>query len=133
GSGVPLSGVTLVITGDDGTRLSPGSVGRIRIRGATLMRGYFRGADRPLDPAVDAEGFFDTGDLGALDEEGRLHVYARRTDLIVTGGENVYPVEVEQSLEALPGVHRAMVFGVPDVHWGQLVACAVELDPLVTM
>jgi o-succinylbenzoate---CoA ligase len=128
GSGTPLAGVALQITGDDGAALEPGSVGRIRIGGPTLMSGYFRGADRLLDPAVDAEGLFDTGDLGALDEAGRLHVHARRTDLIVTGGENVYPVEVEQCLEALPGVRRALVFGVPDARWGQVVACALELD-----
>src|SRR5262249_10971437 len=63
------------------------------------------------------------------DARGALHVHARRSDLIVTGGENVYPVEVEQRLEALPGIRRALVFGVPDERWGQLVAAALELDP----
>ncbi|MCK6591084.1 MAG: 2-succinylbenzoate--CoA ligase, partial [Polyangiaceae bacterium] len=73
--------------------------------------------------------WFDTGDLGAFDEQGRLHVFARRTDLIVTGGENVYPAEVERVIEAIPGVARAMVFGVPDPRWGQIVAAALVLDP----
>src|SRR5262249_10497030 len=104
GSGAPLPGVTLTITSDPGEPLPPGDVGRIRVRGPTLMHGYFRGPDHPLDPAVDEHGFFDTGDLGALDEAGRLHVHARRTDLIVTGGENVYPVEIEQRLATIPGV-----------------------------
>jgi O-succinylbenzoic acid--CoA ligase len=129
GSGAPLPGVTLSITGGDGVTLPPGEVGRIRVRGPTLMQGYVRGPDRPLDPAVDEAGFFDTGDLGALDDDGRLHVHARRTDLIVTGGENVYPVEVEQRLSTIPGVRRALVFGVPDARWGQIVACALEMDP----
>jgi O-succinylbenzoic acid--CoA ligase len=120
GSGKPLAGVELRIEPDP---LSPGP-GRIQIRGPTRMLGYWPGADA-LDPAA----WFDTGDLGALDEEGRLHVFARRTDLIVTGGENVYPAEVEQVLEALPGVARALVFGVPDERWGQIVAAALVLDP----
>lgn len=129
GSGAPLPSVDLQITGDDGAPRATGEVGRIRIRGPTLMLGYFRGPDRSPDPALDAQGFFDTGDLGALDEAGQLHVLARRTDLIVTGGENVYPVEVEARLAELPGVRRALVFGVPDARWGQVVACALELDP----
>ncbi len=109
--------------------VAPGVVGRILVRGPTLMDGYFRGEGQALDPARDAEGFFDTGDLGELDTSGALHVHARRSDLVVTGGENVYPVEVEQSLEALPGVRRALVFGVPDARWGQVVAAAFELSP----
>jgi O-succinylbenzoic acid--CoA ligase len=121
--------VEIVIVGDDGARVPRGEVGRIWIRGPMLMSGYFRGPGQPPDPAVDAQGFFDTGDLGAIDEEGRLRVHARRTDLIVTGGENVYPAEIEQCLESLPCVRRALVFGVPDQRWGQVVACALELDP----
>ncbi|HVY46857.1 MAG TPA: 2-succinylbenzoate--CoA ligase, partial [Minicystis sp.] len=88
--------------------------------------GYDRGPGRAPDAARDASGWFDTGDLGELDARGRLHVHARRTDLVVTGGENVYPAEIEASLEALAGVRRALVFGVPDARWGQLVAAVVE-------
>jgi O-succinylbenzoic acid--CoA ligase len=124
GSGVPLPGVDLrIVDGDDG------GVGRIQVRGPTLMDGYFRGPDRPLDPGVDADGWFDTGDLGELDGRGALHVHARRSDLIVTGGENVYPLEIEERLESIPGVRRALVFGVPDERWGQIVAAALELAP----
>jgi O-succinylbenzoic acid--CoA ligase len=91
------------------------------------MDGYFAGPGAPPRSVVDADGWLDTGDLGAIDDDGALHVFARRTDLIVTGGENVYPVEVEQRLEALPGVARALVFGVPDDRWGQVVAAALVL------
>ena len=124
GSGVPLPGTEVRIVEGDG-----GGVGRIQVRGPTLMDGYLRGADRPLDPGVDADGWFDTGDLGELDARGALHVHARRSDLIVTGGENVYPLEIEQRLESIPGVRRALVFGVPDARWGQLVAAVMELGP----
>ena len=122
GCGRPLRGVEIRIQ-DDEDDAPPGVVGRIHVRGATCMRGYWN--DRPLAPGA----WLDTGDLGEIDEEGRLFVHARRTDLIVTGGENVYPVEVEQVLEACHGVERALVFGIPDERWGQLVAAAIVPQP----
>jgi len=85
------------------------------------MSGYFGAHGDPFLP----DGFFPTGDLGRIDEHGRLHVIARRTDLIVTGGENVYPAEVEQALLAIPGIEAACVFGVPDETWGEIVAAAL--------
>jgi O-succinylbenzoic acid--CoA ligase len=84
-----------------------------------LMAGYWN--EPPLDPGA----WFDTGDLGEIDARGCLHVHARRTDLIVTGGENVYPAEVERVLEALPGIAAAGVFGVPSGEWGEEVAAAL--------
>ncbi|AUX42033.1 O-succinylbenzoate-CoA ligase [Sorangium cellulosum] len=123
GSGAPISGVELRIggAGSDG-------VGRVEIRGPVLFRGYFRGPERAPELPVDGAGWFSTGDLGALDAAGRLHVAARRTDLIVTGGENVYPAEVEQVLESCAGVAGAVVFGVPDERWGHVVAAAIVPD-----
>lgn len=118
GSGRALAGLSLRVVDDEERVLSAGQIGRIQVRGPTLMVGY-RGR-----PPIGAS-WFDTGDLGSLDEGENLHVAARRTDLIVTGGENVYPAEVEGVLEAMPGVERAVVFGVDDAHWGQLVAAAI--------
>jgi O-succinylbenzoic acid--CoA ligase len=86
------------------------------------MAGYL-GAE-PL--AADA--WFDTGDVGLFDANGGLHVRARRADLIVSGGENVYPAEVERVLEACHGIRAAAVFGVPDETWGQIVAAAFVAD-----
>ena len=82
------------------------------------MRGY-------LGHAPLADGRFDTGDMGVLDERGALHVVARRTDLVVTGGENVYPLEVEAALAACTGVAGAVVFGVEHERWGHEVAAAI--------
>jgi O-succinylbenzoic acid--CoA ligase len=96
--------------------------GRIEVRGPMRMAGYLGGA--PLDP----EAWFDTGDVGQFDPHGCLHVRARGADLIVTGGENVYPAEVERVLEACHGIRAAAVFGVPDETWGQVVAAAFEAD-----
>lgn len=118
GAGRPLPGVGLRVD----------AAGRIHLRGPTLMSGYFRGEGLAPDTASLTNGWLDTGDLGEVDAAGRLHVHARRTDLIVTGGENVYPLEIEQLLEAQPGVRRALVFGVPDARWGQLVAAAIEIE-----
>ena len=120
GSGRPLPGVDVSVLDEHGAPLGPGKIGRIHVGGPTVMSGYF-GA-----PAL--QGAFDTGDIGTTDEDGTLHVHARRTDLIVSGGENVYPVEIEETLETLPGVRRAFVFGVADDTWGEIVAAAIERD-----
>lgn len=115
GVGEPLEGVVVQIR-----------EGRVHVCSPSRMDGWL---DAPTDSAprspFDDEGFYDTGDLGWLDAHGRLHVSARREDLIVTGGENVYPAEVEQALEALDGVEAACVVGVPDALWGQRVAAAI--------
>ena len=127
GSGPPLPGFELRIAGEGGAPLPPLHTGRIQIRGPALFEGYLQ-PDGSVSAPLTAEGFFDTGDIGELDDRGHLHVHARRTDLIVTGGENVYPVEVEQALERLPGVRRALVCGVPDERWGQVVAAVIERE-----
>jgi o-succinylbenzoate---CoA ligase len=96
--------------------------GRIEVRGPMRMAGYL-GA-----PPLAEEEWFDTGDVGQFDPNGCLHVRARRADLIVSGGENVYPAEVERVLEACRGIGAAAVFGVPDETWGQIVAAAFVAD-----
>jgi O-succinylbenzoic acid--CoA ligase len=112
GSGTPMSGTEVRVV-----------EGVICVRGPTLFSGYLTrgGAAQPFD----AEGFFHTDDLGRLDAEGRLHVLGRRSDRIVTGGENVYPAEVEAVLERCPGVGAACVFGVADDAWGEIVVVAI--------
>lgn len=119
GAGPPLPGIDVRIAAADEK-----GEGEIQVRGPSLFSGYLGAAAAPFLPG----GWFPTGDIGRLDERGRLHVLSRRTDLIVTGGENVYPAEVEQALEARPGVRAACVFGVPDEVWGQRVAAALVLE-----
>ncbi len=89
---------------------------RIEVRGPMRIAGYLGGL--PLA----SEAWFDTGDLGDFDADGFLHLHGRRADLIVSGGENVYPAEVERVLESCPGVRAAAVFGLDDPTWGQVVA-----------
>ncbi len=99
-------------------------VGEILVRGPVVMKGY---AGRPDDTArALAGGWLHTGDVGRLDDEGFLHVLDRRDDLIVTGGENVYPAEVEAALLAHPSVVEAVVVGASDEHWGQRVIAVVR-------
>ncbi len=96
--------------------------GHIEVRGPMRMAGYL--GEPPLAP----DTWFDTGDLGELDADGNLHVLARQGDLIVSGGENVYPAEVERVLEDCPGIAAAGVFGLPDETWGQVVCAALVAD-----
>ncbi|MEM7357194.1 MAG: AMP-binding protein [Acidobacteriota bacterium] len=96
--------------------------GVVEIRGPSLMSGY---VPEPATAPFDAEGWLATGDLGRLDDAGRLHILGRRDDVIVTGGENVHPREVEEALAAHPAIAAACVFGLQDDEWGQVVAAAV--------
>ncbi len=111
GAGVPLAGIDVRVAD-----------GHIQVRGPVLMAGYRN--EEPLAP----DAWFDTGDIGTVDARGRLHVEARRVDLIVTGGENVYPAEVERVLEGCPGITAAAVFGVADEVWGHTVAAALVAE-----
>lgn len=108
GAGRPLPGAQVRVV-----------AGHIEVRGPMRMASY--AGEPPLDP----QAWFDTGDLGEIDADGFLHVQGRAGDLIITGGENVWPAEVEAVLEAFPGIGSAGVFGVPDDTWGELVAAAL--------
>lgn len=115
-SGTPIPGVELAILGPDGEPLEACAEGEIAVAGPTLMSGY--AGDPEASRAVRAGRWLRTGDFGRLDEAGRLFVLGRRTDLIVSGGENVYPAEVEAALSDHPAVAAAAVVGVPSARWG---------------
>ena len=118
--GGPLTGTRVRIAGADEQ-----GRGEVLIAGPTVMAGYFR------DPGATAtalqDGWLHTGDIGRLDAEGRLRLFDRRTDVIISGGENVYPSEVEQVLLAHPAIAEAAVYGVADPEWGWRVQAAVVL------
>ncbi len=126
GCGTALRGVSITIADADGAAALAGTPGRILLASPALLAGYAGRADLAVR---DAGGRFDTGDLGWLDDAGRLHVQGRRSEVIVTGGEKVVPGVVEAALREHPGVRDAVVFGLPDVRWGAIVCAAVEGAP----
>lgn len=121
GAGAPLPGVEVRTSSPGG-----GNAGAIRIRGAMLFDGYLGcEPNAPLDRPFDEDGWFDTGDIGVLDVAGRLRILGRRSDRIVSGGENVDPTEVEAAVVDWPGAAAACVVGVNDEVWGERVAAVV--------
>jgi o-succinylbenzoate---CoA ligase len=120
GSGVVYDGIAL-----PGVEISLGGSSQIRLRGPMLFRAY-RDGPAPFDE----DGWFATGDAGFFDEEGRLQVRGRLSDMVVTGGENVWPAAVERVLGQYPGVADVAVSSCPDPEWGErVVACVVPRDP----
>ena len=112
---------------ETGRICSAGEVGEILVQGFNLMTGYYK---LPLeDQAIDGEGWLHTGDMGSLDEENYLTLHGRYKELIIRGGENIMPREVEAAIAAIPGVSDVKVFGVPSDFYGEEVAACVKLKP----
>jgi fatty-acyl-CoA synthase len=125
--GRPLPGMEIrVVEPDTGRPLPPGEVGEFRVRGH-VTPGYYRDAEQTR-AAFDADGFFVTGDLGLLGEDGRVRFRGRLKELIKTSGANVAPLEVEAILATHPAVKHAYVVGVPDRDRGEVGVAAVELN-----
>ena len=106
--------------------LPPGETGEICVRGDLVMKGYYKAPEKTAETIVD--GWLHTGDIGHLDADGYLHITDRKKDMIITGGFNVYPSEVEQVIWSHPAVQDCAVIGVPDQHWGEAVTAVVELN-----
>ncbi len=125
--GRPMFGVELRITDEQLTELPRGEIGEIVTRSNTVMSGYVDDPEATATSIVD--GWFRAGDMAWMDDEGYLYLATRKSDMIIRGGENVYPLEIETVLAEHPGVAEAAVFGVPDEHWGERVAAAVVAVP----
>jgi fatty-acyl-CoA synthase len=126
--GRPLPGVEVRVLDLDGSILPEESLGEIALRGPGIMKGYYRQPGE-TSQVFDGDGFFLTGDLGMIDEEGYIHIVGRRKELIIRGGFNVYPREVEDRLHAHPAVLDVAVVGLPHDVLGELVcACVVPVE-----
>jgi len=130
--GYPLPGVEVRIATPDGDILTPGEVGVIEVRGANVFAGYWRMPEKTAEEFRE-DGFFITGDLGRMDADGRVSIVGRAKDLVISGGYNVYPKEVERLIDEMPEVVESAVIGVPHPDFGEgVVAVVVPVGDDVT-
>jgi acyl-CoA synthetase (AMP-forming)/AMP-acid ligase II len=124
--GRPAFGVALRLVDDDLHDVEPGRVGEIATRSATVMSGYL---GQPEESAAAlAGGWFRAGDMAWADERGYLYLAGRKNDMIIRGGENVYPIEIETVLADFPGVSDVAVIGLPSEEWGETVCAVIALQ-----
>jgi long-chain acyl-CoA synthetase len=124
--GTPIEGVEMQVWDDDGNEVPQGEVGEIVIRGHNVMKGYWARPEASGEAITD-DGWFKTGDMAKIDEDGYFFIVDRKKDLIIRGGYNVYPREIEEVLYEHPAVQEAAVVGVPDDALGEEVGAAVVL------
>ncbi|MBP7334276.1 AMP-binding protein [Niveispirillum sp.] len=126
--GLPLPGVELRISDEDGSALPVNAVGSVEVRGSGVFRGYWQMPEKTKAEFRD-DGFFITGDLGKIDADGYLHLVGRAKDMVISGGLNVYPSEVEAVINALVEVEESAVIGVPHADFGEAVVAVVCRRP----
>ena len=126
--GPPLPGVSVRIVGDDGAPCAPGTIGAIQVRGPNVLKGYWKLPEKTREEFT-GDGWFRTGDMGEWTPEGYLRIVGRAKDLIITGGLNVYPKEIEERIDAMDGVVESAVIGVPHPDFGEAVTAVVVAKP----
>ena len=123
--GIPLPGTEIIVTDPDtGAELPQGEIGMIEVRGPNVFKGYWQMPEKTA-AELRENGFFITGDLGKFDDRGYLHIVGRGKDLIITGGYNVYPKEIETEIDAMPGVVESAVIGLPHRDFGEGVTAVI--------
>ncbi len=127
-AGKPLPGVEIVILGPDGQSVPTGEVGEVVTRSSNNMIGYWNLPDATAKTMTEG-GWIHTGDAGYLDEDGYLFIHDRMKDMIISGGENIYPAEVESAIFGHPAVQEVAVIGIPDQKWGETVKAVVVAKP----
>ncbi|MBL8301529.1 MAG: AMP-binding protein, partial [Ideonella sp.] len=126
--GFPLPGVGLRIRGSGGTPCAVDEIGDIEVTGPNVFKGYWRMPEKTKEEFTD-DGWFRTGDVGKIDARGYVHIVGRSKDLIITGGYNVYPAEIEGYLNEMDGVAESAVIGVPHPDFGEAVVAVVVSAP----
>ena len=122
--GPPLPGIHLRVLDERGAALPPGAVGALQVRGPNVFRGYWKLPEKTADDFTK-DGFFRTGDLGQIDKKGYLSIVGREKDMVITGGLNVYPGELEILLDRRQDIAESAVFGIPDADFGEAVVAAI--------
>jgi malonyl-CoA/methylmalonyl-CoA synthetase len=123
--GLPLPGVDLRIADGEGDPVTQGTVGVIEVRGPNVLKAYWKSPEKTAE-AFRADGFFITGDLAHRDEDGYIHIVGRASDMIISGGFNVYPKEIETILDRLDGIAESAVIGIPHPDFGEGVVAVVR-------
>ncbi len=126
--GLPLPGVGLRVCGEDGQAVAPGDIGGIQVKGPNVFAGYWQMPEKTAEEFT-ADGFFKTGDVGQQDARGYVTIVGRSKDLIISGGYNVYPAEIEGVLNELPGVQESALVGVPHPDFGEVGVAVVIARP----
>lgn len=126
--GFPLPGVSLRVQGDDGKDLPVGEIGGIQVNGPNVFKGYWRMPEKTAEEFTK-DGYFKTGDVGKVDERGYVHIVGRSKDLIISGGYNVYPAEIEGYINEMPGVAESALVGVPHPDFGEVGVAVVIAKP----
>jgi len=126
--GTPLPGVSVRIVGDSGVPSPRGTVGGIEVKGPNVFAGYWNMPEKTREEFT-ADGWFRTGDVGRMSDDGYVEIVGRAKDLIITGGLNVYPKEIEECIDAMDGVVESAVVGVPDPDFGEAVVAVVIAQP----
>jgi malonyl-CoA/methylmalonyl-CoA synthetase len=130
--GKPLPGIAVRIVDEQGRTCGPGAVGGVQVRGPNVFAGYWRMEEKTREEFT-ADGFFKTGDMGewVAEDPGRgyLQLVGRAKDLIITGGLNVYPKEIEERIDQMEGVEESAVVGMPDPDFGEAVAAVIVGKP----
>jgi long-chain acyl-CoA synthetase len=124
--GLPIDGVEMRLVDEAGNPVAAGDVGEIQIRGDNVMKGYWRRPEATAE-AIDRDGWFSTGDIARIDEDGYCFIVDRKKELIIRGGFNIYPREIEEVLYEHPDVREAAVIGIPHAELGEEVAAAIAL------
>ena len=130
--GFPLPGVHLRVRDDEGHDLPTGEIGGIQVQGPNVFKGYWRMPEKTADEFT-ADGYFKTGDVGKIDERGYVTIVGRSKDLIISGGYNVYPAEIEAFINELPGVTESALVGVPHPDFGEVGVAVVIARPGATL
>jgi acyl-CoA synthetase (AMP-forming)/AMP-acid ligase II len=126
--GRPNFYVEAQVMDEDGNTLGPNQEGELVLKGPSYCSGYFNNTQASAE-AVDERGFFHTGDIARFDAEGYFYIVDRKKDMYISGGENIYPAEIEKALYQLPAVHMCAVIGLPDSKWGESGLACVVLKP----
>ena len=130
--GFPLPGVALRVTGDDGQPVPAGEIGGIQVQGPNVFKGYWRMPEKTAEEFT-ADGFFKTGDVGKVGNDGYVTIVGRSKDLIISGGYNVYPAEIEGYINDMPGVAESAVIGVPHPDFGEVGVAVIIPKPGATV